>query len=96
MLVLFICFNICIIYIIKCIRKSNAIEQNSQELNDMQQQQENPDIFSQTRPSQHNSRIATPVRPEFPPNPCPGASVSAFLPYPNTGTAYQAPSTNPV
>ena len=101
------CLFVCCCYCcLACFQTAKSHEQNSQELERTQQEQVNPDIFSQTRASQNNtphaiSPIATSARPESPPPPYPPESPppgyeATFLPYPNTGTAYQAPSTNPV
>ena len=60
------------------------------------QEQENNEVFSQKLTVQNNSPDATSDRPASPRPTNLGISRAAFLPYPNTGIAYQAPSTNPV
>ena len=69
-----------------CIKASNSNEQNLQELNKRQQRQENPETPT----------IGISARPKSTEIRNPGTPETAFLPYPNTGTAYQARSMNPV
>ena len=73
----------------------------SQDSNNMRQKQENNEMFSEPLPIQNNSpdsfsRVATSDRPASPRTTYLTVSGAAFLPHPNTGIAYQAPSTNPV
>ena len=85
---------------------TTVTEQELQEVQEQQLQnlQEQTDINPRTRPSQNNTPHGIfpnadsppPYPAESPPPPYPGISKAAFLPYPNTGIAYQAPSTNPV
>ena len=70
--------------------------QELRELIRRQKLQKNPDLFCETSESEGNT--TDPETPIDPTNRSPDIETrrTAFLPYPNTGTCYQAPASNPV
>ena len=70
--------------------------QELRELIRRQKLQKNPDLFCETSESEGNT--TDPETPIDPTNRSPDIETrrTAFLPYPNTGTCYQAPASDPV
>ena len=77
------------IYCDALISGEQGTKMSPEHLQELQEQQRQNLQSSRSPPSQYNT-------PEAPPPPYSDVAGGTFLPYPNTGTAYHAPCTNPV